>query len=69
MSYSLRIHPEADLDAEEDASFIGERSLEGMLHWLNAYESAQERLIRNTFECGYAYIAVYFFFGQDIISP
>jgi len=41
MTYSLSIHPDADADAEGIASYIGERSFEGMLRWLDAYEAAQ----------------------------
>ncbi len=41
MNYSLSIHPDADTDAEGIASYIGERSFEGMLRWLDAYEAAQ----------------------------
>ena len=47
MTYSLFIHPEAERDAEEIASYIGGRSFEGMLRWLDAYETAQARIQSN----------------------
>jgi len=55
MSYSLNIHPEADVDAERIADYIGERSFDGMLCWLDAYESAQARIVSNPLLCSPAH--------------
>ncbi len=55
MTYSLSIHPDADADAERIASYIGERSLEGMLRWLDAYEAAQAQIVGNPFLCSSAH--------------
>lgn len=54
MSYSLTICPAAAADAESIAVYIGERSFEGMLRWIDAYEATQERLKRNPYEGGLA---------------
>ncbi len=55
MSYSLSIHPDADADAERIAGYIGERSFDGMLRWLDAYESAQTRIVSNPLLCSPAH--------------
>ncbi len=55
MSYSLNIHPDAEADAEQIASYIGERSLEGMLRWLDAYKWAQERIVKAPLLCSLAH--------------
>jgi len=55
MSFSLNIHPEADTDAEGIAAYIGERSFEGMLRWLDAYEAAQARIVSNPLLCSPAH--------------
>jgi len=52
MSYSLTIHPDADADAERIATYIGQRSWEGRLRWLDAYEAAQARIESNPLLCG-----------------
>lgn len=51
MSYSLRIHPDAESDAEAIASYIGERSVDGMLRWLDTYEAAQTSIQTNPLLC------------------
>jgi len=55
MSYSLSIHPDADADAERIAGYIGERSFDGMLRWLDAYESALTRIASNPLLCSPAH--------------
>ena len=51
MSYFLTIHPEADADAEQIAAYIGERSFDGMIRWLDAYEAVQTRITTNPLLC------------------
>lgn len=51
MNYSLYIHPEAEADVERIASYIGERSFEGMVRWLDAFEAAQARILAAPLIC------------------
>ncbi len=51
MSFSLAIHPLAIGDAETIAEYIGERSIKGVLNWIEAYESAQARILNNPLLC------------------
>ena len=51
MSYSLYVHPDAESDAEDIASYIGERSSDGMLRWLDSYETALARIVSNPLLC------------------
>ena len=44
MTYSLRIHPLAEEDAERIVDYLAARSVQGALNWLDVYLDAQSTL-------------------------
>lgn len=54
MSYTVRIHPAAERDFDEQFDYIAERSQVGAFRWEDAFEVLQMRLGENPFQYAYA---------------
>jgi len=54
MKFDVVVLTRADLELNAIANWIGERSIDGAIQWLNAFESAKHSLEKNPFAYGFA---------------